>query len=218
MDATKILCMFAGTGCLAIPLIGLLGVVYWRLIGSRLPPQVGKLKDRHDPAGLKKALDYLNLDRDFWNVRGAAVQALSELSLLPGDPARAEQAAEGLFYAYKTGGRFVELDRVATPGAPVPYGKIPPEKFRTFCQRIEQVQLLALQALGQVGAQTQNGALRLRILDEFIQGVGQCSHPPQSRFEEEWGRIVLSALEAITGQKFGLDPERWRVWRRAYPP
>jgi hypothetical protein len=194
---------------ITVVLVSFLFLLYWILIGSRLPPNIKKLKEKSNIAGLKNALDYLNLQRDFWNVRREAAQALGEISLISGDPKVTRQAVESLFYSFQTGGKAIDLDKLITAGSSVTYGKISAEKFRAYNQRIDQVRLFTLQTLGQVGTKTQDPTLRSFILDEFIKIIEQWNNSSKNdlsfdrEFGEEVRKIVVPFLETMTEQNSG---------------
>jgi HEAT repeat protein len=207
MDPTRTVFTTAMLACIAAPFIGFLVLLYWVLIGSRLPPNVKRLREKRNIAGLKKALDYLNLSRDFWNVRRAAVQALGELGLVPGDTAIAAQAVEALLNTLHGRDKQIDFQKVSV--------SIPLEKYSAFSLRIHQVRELAAKTLGQIGAQTQDIALRSRITEELIAVLGK---DKDSLSLQELRNTVASVLEAMTGQGFGLDYEGWSAWWREYHP
>jgi hypothetical protein len=215
MDSAGTIFTIAMMVCIAAPFVGFLILLYWVLVGSRLPPNVRKLKEKRNIAGLKKALDYLNLGRDFWNVRRAAVQALGELSLLTGDTAIAIQAVEALLNTLHGRDKQIDFKKVSFSHDQYTLGKISAEKYGAFCQRIEQVRELAAKTLGQTGTQTQDVALRSRITKELIavlEGEGDFL------VDEKLRNTVVSTLEAMTGQKFGLNYQEWSTWQREYYP
>jgi HEAT repeat protein len=209
-DSTGTILTIAMMACIAAPFVGFLVLLYWLMIGSRLPPNVKRLREKRDIAGLKKALNYLNLSRDFWNVRRAAVQALGELSLMPGDTAIATQAVEALLDALHGRVRQIDSRKISFSDNPYTAGKIPLAKYNAFCLRIEQVRELAAKTLGEIGTQTQDATLRSRITEELIAVL------EKDRNSQELRNTVASVLEAMTGQGFGVDYERWSTWWREY--
>jgi HEAT repeat protein len=206
-DSTATILRIAMLACIAVPFVGFLVLVYWLMIGSRLPPNVKRLREKRNIAGLKKALNYLNLSRDFWNVRRAAVQALGELGLVPGDVAAAAQAVEALLNTLHGRDKQIDFQKVS--------GSIPFEKYNAFSLRIHQVRELAAKTLGEIGTQTQDVALRSRITEELIAVLGE---DKDSLSLQGLRNTVASVLEALTGQGFGLDYEGWSTWWREYHP
>lgn len=212
MMATSLITIIAVMCPIVLFFIGVIILAYWLLIGSKLPPNVQKLKERRNIPGLIKALDYLNLSRDFWNVRNAAVKALGELSAQLESTELRSQAVEALIATLQGKNKGIDVNKVSVyPLSEVIGSKISWTTYSAFRGRLLKVRELAAETLGQVGVQIQDTTVRTRIIEALIQVLST-----KEDFLEDLRRIAAKSLQAITGQDFGVDAKQWTTWWQEY--
>jgi len=213
MMSTRLITMLAVMCPIVLFLIAVIILAYWFLIGSKLPPNVQKLKERRNIPGLIKALDYLNLNRDFWNVRSAAVRALGEFSTQLESTELRSRAVEALIVTLRGETKGIHGEQISSDlsAVSVSGNKVSGAAFFAFHGRLLQVRKLAAETLGQVGVDTQDAAVRTRIVEALIQALSTTEGSL-----EDLRRIAAKSLSAITGQDFGMDAKQWATWWQEY--